>query len=149
MSSQALDNIANILLVSGIFLFILTIILALRFNIIGLLRAEFGKKDNAPVSEAEMIPSKSVSGSISEIGIEENRVFEEEIIDKQDIIDEFRSADDDIGNSDTVVVSSDREKPDPGGTVLVSRKNNTNTANIEFCITEDIIVIHGDPHIIK
>ena len=52
-------------------------------------------------------------------------------------------------DSITVVVSGNRNKNDPGETVVTPRNKKRDLKDDDFFIVDDIIVIHGDPHAIK
>lgn len=159
MSSQALTNIAYILLASGIIMLILTVFLSVKYNLIGMLRTEFGRDKQASVFENSDDPSKKPDISITESSIEKGKVFEDEITaehnvlyetcEEPEITDELRSQYADISDSETVIIKPGTEECDPDGTVVASREGKRDISNKEFRMIEDIIVINGDPQLIE
>lgn len=145
MSAQALHNGSHILLAAGIVLLILTVVLAVKFEIFRMLKNEFEEKKNTsgqdraephirpaaqPQKTEDNIPSPSAEAK------------------KEDVPKEVPNAGE-IVHSATMVVSSRPSIPDSDGTVVVSNKKNNITQKDDYVMIENILVIHGDPDIIK
>ena len=159
MSSQALNNIAHILLISGIIILIITGFLSVKFNLIGMLRTEFGRYKQTSVTGSSSVLSKTLGSSLTESRIEEIKEFEDEISENNTVVGEHRREPEistelqseyvDISNSETVIALSDKMVNDSDTTFIVSNKKRKDALSDDYCIIDDIIVIHGNPNIIK
>lgn len=135
MSPEVLHNGAHILLAAGIVLFILTVILAVKFDILQMLKAELtGKKAVAPTPESTAAQPVSAP----------EPVYREETPPVKPVQAENKPA---AELNATVVVSSHKSAPQSSGTVVASRRKKTDEPKDDYVMIENIIVIHGDPNI--
>ena len=147
MSAQALHDGAHILLAAGIVLLILTVILAVKFEIFRMLITELShnKKGAAPESGVSQpvsvtqppVKENNAAEVRDEIRAEEKAEPPRESIPKAKAVE----------HSATMVVSSNKSIPDPEGTVVISNKKTNDVPKDDYVIIENIIVIHGDPDI--
>ena len=142
MSPEVLHNGAHILLAAGIVLFILTVILAVKFDILQMLKAELtGKKAVAPT------PESTAAQPVSAPELEPYKpepVYREETPPVKPVQVENKP---DAELNATVVVSSHKSAPQSSGTVVASRRKKTEEPKDDYVMIENIIVIHGDPNI--
>ena len=157
MDTQALHLSADILLAAGLIMLILTVILSVRFNIIRILKLEFGTDNKAPAADSDNGAARTVSSTDeeivtdSDISIGEDKVFEDAIAEEpslaaeHDYAAEAPAKQNDISNSDTIVIAAEADEHDPSDTVIAPKKKRTDGKKADYRITENIIVIHGDP----
>ena len=141
MSSEALHNGAHILLAAGIILFILTVIFAVKFNILHMLRTELAGKKKVP--NAEIPPAPVHTGFSPQAESHSDEPVYHEVPIYSPVEEKVKEAE----VNATVVVSSHSSEPQANGTVVASRKKKQDTPKDDYVIIENIIVIHGDPNI--
>lgn len=149
MSPELWSNISYILLVTGIIFFTVTVILAVKFQLLSMLKADLTrsrKKIRMTPSEEyfafverknrELSAIEEVSSSI------EIKAVSEDVKPKVSVQPVPSDADD--SPSATVVVSlhEAEETPAEGGTVITSGRMDEEG----FRITDSIMIVHGDPH---
>ena len=155
MDTKVLHISANILLASGLLLFILTVILSVRFNVIRILKLEFGSEKKASAAEKENAPVMNANSADNGEYIEEDKVFEDVIAEEQPFYEAPvlpavpPVTENDISDSDTIIISENSEEPDPGDTVLIKKEKRNDSPEDDYRIIENIIDIHGDPAAIK
>ena len=154
MSAVIWNNIAYALLITGIVFFTVTFILAVKFQLFDMLKAELSrnrKKARMTAGEEyfafvekrnhdlDAIEEISASMDIKEVSTSAAPVPR-----KVSVQPVPSSADD--SPSATVVVSPHEpsEAPAEGGTVVTAGKMNDEG----FRITDSIMIVHGDPHAI-
>ncbi|MBQ3948066.1 MAG: hypothetical protein II656_06040 [Ruminococcus sp.] len=149
MDSNTWRNISYILLISGIVFLILTIILAIKFQLLSMIKAELNHKKKKTNSDNrdyfEYVENKN-RNNIEAISGSERSGFTEKTTAARKavpppIVDETPA---------TVVISSAKKKVQPANidATVLTRRNTEQNEN-EFIITENIIVIHGDPDIVS
>jgi hypothetical protein len=149
MSSEALHNGAHILLAAGIVFLVLTVIFAIKFDILQMLKTELaGKKAAAPEVNSASAPVHTAEVHEDAVSHSEAVVYEEDLAAPH--AEEEKPVQQQPAElSATMVVSSKKAAPESIGTVVASRKKKQDAPKDDYVIIENIIVIHGDPNIIN
>lgn len=148
MSSEALHNGAHILLAAGIVFLVLTVIFAIKFDILQMLKTELaGKKAAAPEVNSASAPVHTAEVHEDAVSHSEAVVYEEDLAAPH--AEEKPVQQQPAELSATMVVSSKKAAPESIGTVVASRKKKQDAPKDDYVIIENIIVIHGDPNIIN
>lgn len=155
MSPQTWHKISYILLTTGIIFFVVTVILALKFQLLNIIRSEMQRsrrKNVMSTGEEYLAYIKKKSSGLSVIDelsdssnsdIKEIKPVSES---GRGTVSELSDADD--SPSATVVISShvpEEQAASESATVVTSGK----IEDEGFRITDSIMVIHGDPHAIR
>ena len=151
MSPEVWSNISYILLVTGIVFSMVTVILAVKFRLLDMLKAEFSRNSK----KIRMSPGQEYFAFVEKKNRELDAI--EEISASMDIkevpsssetsrkisIQPVPSSADDSPSA-TVVISQrePEEKPAEGGTVVTAGRMDDEG----FRITDSIMIVHGDPH---
>ena len=151
MSPEVWSNISYILLVTGIVFSMVTVILAVKFRLLDMLKAEFSRNSK----KIRMSPGQEYFAFVEKKNHELDAI--EEISASMDIkevpsssepsrkisIQPVPSSADDSPSA-TVVISQrePEEKPAEGGTVVTAGRMDDEG----FRITDSIMIVHGDPH---
>lgn len=149
MDTQLLHKGSDILLAVGIALLILTIILSFRFRIYETLISEFGKEKNRAANESNDYFARAES-SKSRVIEELNSFPDAAAVVADSIISEAApKADKKPAAPAATVVKPKKKASRISETVVASRKKRPAAEESDYRITENIIIIHGDPHAVK
>lgn len=155
MDSQTLNIISYILLGTGVVFLVLTIVFAVKFKLVSIIKSELGNKKKNKTSESDdyfsFVENKNKDIDIEEVKNSPSFELPEKIIQEVYSDDNEEEKDD---SSSTVIVSNRRANTNEvsEGTVIVSSRSRNiaqKEKNEEFVITENIMIIHGDPHAVS
>ena len=155
MDSQTLNIISYILLGTGVVFLVLTIVFAVKFKLVSIIKSELGNKKKNKTSESDdyfsFVENKNKDIDIEEVKNSPSFELPEKIIQEVYLDDNEEEKDD---SSSTVIVSNRRANTNEvsEGTVIVSSRSRNiaqKEKNEEFVITENIMIIHGDPHAVS
>ena len=152
MSPQLWNNISYILLVTGILFFTVTVILAVKFQLITMLKAEMNRRHGKNKMSAgeeyfNYVESRTHNtNAIEEISTTED--IKEVGADPKPMVSSLQNAPSSADDSPfaTVIVSQHSPSaPAEGGTVITAGKMQDDG----FRVTDSIMIIHGDPFAIR
>ena len=155
MDSQTLNIISYILLGTGVVFLVLTIVFAVKFKLVSIIKSELGNKKKNKTSESDdyfsFVENKNKDIDIEEVKNSPSFELPEKIIQEVYSDDNEEEKDD---SSSTVIVSNRRANTNEvsEGTVIVSSRSRNiaqKEKNEEFVITENIMIINGDPHTVS
>lgn len=160
MSPQTWQEISYILVAVGIGFLVVTIILSIKFQLVSMIRTELSNRKGLAAEKEYFDYVENKNNSIDRIDVSDkasentktNRVQTPPDEAKEPVINTKteKITNEEENDSSTVLVSSGRKKAEPdSGTMIVSKRNPApaNTDD-EFVITENIIVINGNPDVI-
>ena len=153
MNSQTLNIISYILLGLGVLFLILTIIFSVKFKLVSIIKSELGNKKKRKTSESEDYFSY-VENKNKDIDIEEVKTSPSYELTENTIQEVYSDTDEEERDesSSTVIVSQRRINDVSEGTVIVSSRSRNAAPkenSEEFVITENIMIINGDPHAVR
>ncbi|MDE5620129.1 MAG: hypothetical protein K2I80_06365 [Ruminococcus sp.] len=146
MNPESWHSISTVFLIVGIIFFILTVWLSVKFNLLSIIKSEISnrkERQNSDENDYFIINQNSNSNS------SENAVIYNS---KNNIVSSLSNQEE--SNVSNTVLAPKQEELNVSNTILVSEESNGtyeehHKENDDFIISENIIVIHGDPSAIR
>lgn len=162
MNPESWRSISTVFLIVGIVFFVLTVWLSVKFNLISIIKSELNNRKERQSSDENdyfIVNGNSESRNntdntvSSPSGREETNTsntvlapVNEESNTSNTVLAPVREE----SNTSNTVLATPHEESNLSNTVFVSGENNdTYEENDDFIISENIIVIHGDPSSIR
>lgn len=151
MTPELWSNISYVLLATGIIFFMVTVILAVKFQLLTMLKAELSrsrKKNKMSAGEeyfAYVENTRRDTNTIEEISASVD-IKEVSNAPKppEKVPHSAPSSADDDPSATVVITAHTPSEPDEGGTVITAGRMQDDG----FRITDSIMIVHGDPHAI-
>lgn len=153
MTPEQWNKLAGILLFAGILLLIAAVILSVRFHLISLLRAELKSRKDPPkqdyfayvkTKEIESLPDEEPVQTLPKQAKEPAKAAETVPADRKAAVTREKAV-----RAGTVLAGAGkRQRRSDSGTLVVSekrRQTETGQPEQKFIITENIVVMSGDP----
>lgn len=160
MNPELWRNISTIFLIAGIVFFVLTVWLSVNFHLVSIIKAEINNRKDKKNSDEQdyVIPPLNIRSDNNRGQQSDNRNISSTVLAPQS---------DDYNTNNTVIAPQNNN---PVGTVVVSQTNSSipvtdgtvvvssgstpvyeeiHEENDDFIISENIMVIHGDPSAIR
>ena len=148
MNPESWRSISTVFLIVGIVFFVLTVWLSVKFNLISIIKSELNnRKERQSSDENDYF---IVNGNSESRNNTDNTVSSPSGREETNTSNTVLAPVNEESNTSNTVLAPVREESNLSNTVFVSGENNgTYEENDDFIISENIIVIHGDPSSIR
>jgi len=159
MSSETWRNISTVFLVLGILFLVVTVAFSVKFQLFSIIKSEIELKkerrnmdtsdylDNAVSDSRAVKEDKEITqDSVENQKIRSDTYSFDNVSDDRTVYEEIKRSSEQIPSA-TVIVS--RESQNSGTVIASETERQSQPVSIDFVIKNSIIVIHGDPSVIK
>lgn len=148
MNPESWRSISTVFLIVGIVFFVLTVWLSVKFNLISIIKLELNnRKERQSSDENDYF---IVNGNSESRNNTDNTISSPSDREEPNTSNTVLAPVREEPNTSNTVLATPHEESNLSNTVFVSGENNgTYEENDDFIISENIIVIHGDPSSIR